>query len=299
MKRALFFFPILMFFCFSLPVNAADNPYNTYYDHSELDWYISQTVGPDAAAQCHYYDYYPDAEEAILLAQRPTTSGIDVMYIHGCNAGVYDWYNYDNLVLEATGVEQTGYTPDGREILKYTFSGPRSQFSLFLTKTDNGLLDKVMMIFDEDLSSWQEFQEFIYDSDGCLLQANTGTATYYGLFFDELENKSVDEAYCFSYNPDQSLSQLAHFYLDEWESDGSQSGNAVFFYDENGVRTSIQSATEMDRGEMNEIIFLRDPAGHVLNAQSTDNNGNQRSIDISYLPGGKTKYNNEYVEPDM
>ena len=51
-------FLVLMLFCFSMPANAADNPYNTYFDHSELDWYIAQNTGPDAAAQCLYYDYF-------------------------------------------------------------------------------------------------------------------------------------------------------------------------------------------------------------------------------------------------
>ena len=298
MNKTLFSFLVLMFFCFSLTVNAADNPYNTYFDHSELDWYISQNTGPDEAAQCLYYDYFADSEEAILIAQRPTSSGIDVIYIHCCNAGVFDWYQYYNIVLEATGVERAGYTSDGRDILKYTFLNKGKPIYLFLTKTNDGLLDKIMLAYDEDTSvfTWREYQEFIYSNDGSLLQTNMGSATYAGLFFDyDANSKYVDEAFCFSYNPDKSLSQLDHYYLEEGESNDRLAGEAVFIYDDNGARTSIQSSMEADRGRTDEISFLRDSAGHVLIGQST-HEGEQRSISISYSPDGQTKYNNGWEE---
>lgn len=263
----------------------------SFYDHSEINWYISQALGPDAAAQCLYYDFFADSEEAIQIAQLADPDDPDaapVLYLHCFNADIADWYRYDNAVLAPIATERAGFTAEGREIVRYDYDFDGYPFSLYIAFAEDGRIRRVLSASNEDMTAWQAWQEFVYGLDGRIERCAIGSGTYYGVFFDNSENRSVYGQCAYRYGPDGALAELRCYDGDGWDRD--EPTRVFTFAYEDGARTRIEE-TDANGAVVSTLTLERDGSGRVLQAQ-TEEDGTQYSIPVQYLPGGESRYDN-------
>ena len=265
-----------------------DNPYSTIFEQSELRWYIEETAGPGSAAECRYYDYH-DPEAAILLAVR-MKNDTPSFYVHLFNAGLCDWYRYNNLLLGPLPCEQDQHgvwvvtlLPDFDPIYVRLSEDGRVDCFLSYCWTDGGERSGPAFKY-----SYNELGQMsgVYQFD-----ANYKTAFLTNDYF-AYGNKLLWIPY--SYNTDGSLDHAIQMIRDQestpddWQS---YEESYAFFY-ENGKRV----LTEFRLNNTKEMLqFVRDALNRVTEAIATRNGETENSIPVRYLPGGQVEYDNGWT----
>lgn len=250
---------------------AAFNRYATFFDHSVLEWYLTQHYGSEAPSRYFYYDYV-EGEVNILLARRTDDSELPeyVLEMWG-GTGLQSWFKGEHELLEPGNRESVGYTPEDRVIEKIDFYGTDDIYSFYFVCDEQGRLEKFYL--------WDTLQEYSYDRLGRIAEARFDDMISYNDAFlgenDEFETRT------YLYGDDGKLTEMtvASMYEDELE-------HYTFSYDAAGERCGIVSDSV-------QMTLKRDAAGKVISDEyyeKTSSGTWRMYLRVEYLPGGKCSF---------
>ncbi|MBR6408281.1 MAG: hypothetical protein IKS19_06875 [Clostridia bacterium] len=273
--------------------------YDTEFDHSEIIWYLSQNYGAQAADNYYYYDFGDSGEESFLFAQKINRKIDGPQYvIHAFNAGMEDWYLYDNIVLEACECTASGKTDDGRDVIKAVFyyEYEEDPFTVYIVPAKNGRIEKLLYCWGDESENYV-IRKYDYNKNGRITAATSYESEYYDALFGEIEGYAMYTAY--SYNAAGALTELT--VVSKTFDNGKPSDEKPDYvdhrfisYDEDGNRTVM--ASDDSWVYPTSLSYTRNADGLVQKIVCDIESDNPWSytVDISYLPGGVTEYSESY-----
>ena len=283
-----------------------NNRNNTLYDHSELEWYIESNYGV-SEADCHFCEFN-NIEGAFLLSRVPDEENGARYILHVFDNDIYDWYAYDNLIIEQSQAEVYDQTGDGRDIYKVDFSYEEASCSIYVLLNDADQVEKLFLCSGDETEADDTYGTmcfYKYDDEGSeLLCSVLAQASFNETFrgMEEITGKLAD----FQYDAAGNLSKIE--YTEGAVSSGNVPGisneseiysTIEFSYDESGFRTGVTETAGTYSSCRDELVYTRDEDGKAIQAdarrydlENEDNMPEQRQFKIEYLSGGLTNYVN-------